>query len=169
MTAVSNTSPLLRFSSIGRLDLLRQQYDDVTIPLAVWSELVVDGGRRPGAADIAAAPWIQRRAPAATPLLARLVEELGPGEAEAIALASELGGATALLLDDRKGRRIARGLGLAVVGSAGVLLAAKQRGLISFVRPLLDELRGAGLYLDDTAFNEILHLAGEGAGDHEGR
>jgi predicted nucleic acid-binding protein len=145
MTAVSNTSPLLRFSSIGRLDLLKQKYGDVIIPPAVWSEVIIDGGRRPGAADVASAAWIRRQAPAATALLARLVEELGAGEAEAIALASELGGATPVLLDDRKGRRIARELGLSVVGTAGMLLAAKHSALIPLVRPLLDELRTAGL------------------------
>jgi predicted nucleic acid-binding protein len=54
--------------------------------------------------------------------------DIGPGEAEAIALAIEAGAAR-IVLDDKKARRIARELGVTVTGTVGVLLRAKQRGL----------------------------------------
>lgn len=66
-----------------------------------------------------------------------------------------------LLLDDAAGRRRALQRGLTVVGSAGVLALAKERNLIPLVRPLLDELRAAGLYLSDTVYRRILAGVGE--------
>ena len=78
--------------------------------------------------------------------------ELGLGEAEAIALATELGGR--LLLDERKARRIAEiGYGLPVRGTIGILLLAKKRTLIPALRPLLLQVRSAG-YLLSTAIIE---------------
>ncbi|TAK24086.1 MAG: DUF3368 domain-containing protein [Chloroflexota bacterium] len=86
--------------------------------------------------------------------------ELGAGEAEAIALSLELGDAR-LILDDRVARRRARALGVPVMGSAGVLLAAKERGVPTAVRPLLDELRAAGLHLAKATHAAVLELAAE--------
>jgi len=130
MAAVSNTSPLLRFTSIERLDLLGRVFGEVIVPPAAWTEIVTTGGHRPGAAEVARAPWIRQQSPIPTALLARLTQQLGLGEAEAIALANEFARSAPLLIDDRQGRRIARELGLPVVGSAGVLLLAKEAGLI---------------------------------------
>lgn len=158
MTAVSNASPL--FARVGRLDLLGEIYSTVFVPPAVWRE-VVEAGARPGAAAIAQAAWLQRRTIATPPSTIRGTERIGPGEAEAIALASEFAGSVPLLLDDLKGRRVASELGLPVVGSAGALVAAKDLGLIIAVRPLLEELRFAGLHLSHQAFAEVLMRAGE--------
>src|SRR5438270_426415 len=68
-----------------------------------------------------------------------------------------------ILLDDRAARRTARALGLHVYGSAGVLGLAKERGLIPAVRPVLDRLRAAGLYLSDRIYADILAQAQEEA------
>jgi predicted nucleic acid-binding protein len=87
--------------------------------------------------------------------------QLGPGEAEVIALASELEGSVPVLLDDRKGRRIAREHHISVVGSVGVLILAKDRGLVPAVRPVLRDLQQAGLYLSDAAARELLAVAAE--------
>lgn len=81
-------------------------------------------------------------------------------EAEAIALAREHPGAT-LLMDERRGRRYAEALGIPIVGTAGLLVRAKQRGLIAEVRPLLDDLRAVGFWLSDPLYALVLALAGE--------
>ena len=94
-------------------------------------------------------------------LIQALQSQLDPGEAEAIALAIELGTRGPVLLDDRKARRVASSIGLIVLGSAGVLLAAKQVGLIRSVRPVLDNLRTAGLYLSEPAYRRVLVRAEE--------
>ncbi len=70
---------------------------------------------------------------------------LDEGEREAITLALDTPG-TLLLIDEIKGRAVATRLGVAVTGTIGVLLKAKQRKLIPAVRPLLDELRSQTNY-----------------------
>jgi predicted nucleic acid-binding protein len=159
--AVSNSSPLILFSAIGRLDVLRQAFDEIIVPTAVQDEVVSAGGDRPRRAEVAAAAWIRSQAVAAQDLVRLLVVELDRGEAETIALGEELGGGIPVLMDDRKGRRVAEARGLEVIGSAGVLTLAKQNGLIPLVRPVLDELLSAGLYLSPTAFRLLLSKVNE--------
>ena len=106
--AVSNSSPLILYAGIGRLDLLGRVFTEVIVPPAVWEEVVAEGAGRPGAVEVARMPWIRRRALDHQGTALALLSELGPGEAEAIALRLKLGQPGPLLLDDRKGRRIAR-------------------------------------------------------------
>jgi predicted nucleic acid-binding protein len=165
LTVISDSSPLILYSRIGRLDLLRDVFTRVIVPTAVCQEVVAEGAGRIGSTDIERAGWILRRdllpkSPRPAPLA-----ELGPGEAEAIALAVQSGEDTMVVLDDRKARRIASELGCVVMGSARVLTLAKNLGLLTTVGPMLKSLREAGLYLSDDAAREILILAGESATD----
>jgi predicted nucleic acid-binding protein len=64
-------------------------------------------------------------------------------------------------LDERKGRRIAKRLGLSVRGTLGVLVEAKKRGHVAFVGPVLDRLVGAGFRVSDAVQEEIRRSAGE--------
>jgi predicted nucleic acid-binding protein len=123
----------------------------------VWAEVVEEG--RAGAAEVRALSWLRVQEPADSALLVRLRVELDAGEAEAIALAAELG--APVILDDRPARRRARALGLQVTGSAGVLVVAKEDGFIPVVRPVLDELRAAGLRLGAAAYAAVLSAADE--------
>lgn len=90
-----------------------------------------------------------------------LLKELGPGESEAIALTSQLTPPPLIVLDDRKARLIARAWELSVTGGAGILVLAKDVGLIPAARPLLEDLRSAGLYMSDARANEVLDIIGE--------
>jgi len=85
---------------------------------------------------------------------------LGDGEWEAITLAIEVG-AGAILIDDRPARRLAETAGLSVIGTLGLLLAAKQTGLITRVRPELDKLLETSFFLGQQLYDELLHIAGE--------
>jgi len=85
---------------------------------------------------------------------------LGPGESEAITLASELSAAR-LILDDKKARRIAQQLGLPVTGTLAVLLRAKQQGFIPNVRDVLDDLAVAEFRVSDALIQDTLRQAGE--------
>lgn len=161
MSAVSDSSPLILYAAIGRLDVLRVVFTDVVVPPAVWDEVVTEGAGRPGTTSIPRMSWIHRRELQDDEPARLLRAELGRGEAEAIALADELSQPAPLLLDDRKGRRFALARGLSIIGSAGVLVLAKDRGHLAIIRPLLDELRSAGLYLDEAVVRELLSLAGE--------
>lgn len=160
MIVVSNTSPLTSLAIIGKLDLLRLLYGRVHIPMAVRDELC-QGPVWPGQHAVHAARWIVTHRVADPALVAALRVELHAGEAEAIALAHELGSDLALL-DETEARRVAERLGLRQTGAVGALLEAKHQGLVRAVRPLLDDLeREAGFWLSSELYQRALELAGE--------
>ena len=136
-------------------------YESIAVPDAVWGEVVQVGRLRPGSAEVINADWIVRRSVSNRQQVALLHTHLDPGEAEAIALAQEVGRTIPLIMDERRGRRVARAFGLQVIGSAGLLIAAKDLGLISLVEPLLVRLRDSGLRLSSRLFDEVLQAANE--------
>jgi uncharacterized protein len=161
---VSDAGPLIALSRINRLALLNALYGSVVVPTAVFSELRVDSAR-PGTRTRSAAfaeGAIHPR-PLAEGLedeLARLSRVLDPGEASAILLTEQLQ-ARFLLIDERRGRQVARARGLRVVGVAGVLLVAKRAELLASVGVALAELSRHQYRLSDALVPEVLRLAGE--------
>ena len=87
--------------------------------------------------------------------------DLDEGEKEVILLGASIKDRVILLLDDQAGRRVARTLGIPVVGTAGLLLSAKKQGLIETVSPLLISLREQDYWLSDALLAEIRRLCGE--------
>lgn len=160
MTAISDSSPLILYASIGHLELLERLFTEVLIPPAVWQEVVNDGSGRIGAREVLQAAWIRQR-PLPTQGVPLTLAALDPGEREAIALASSLQLAIPILVDDRRARRMARDIGLVVIGSGGILGLAKKAGLITSVRPILFDLISVGLFLSEAAVRELLEVAGE--------
>ncbi len=160
IVVVSNTSPLSNLAAIGELPLLQQLYGTVIVPDAVAQELASAGADEPASAVIATFTWLQVRSLSNTALLNSLAQNLDSGEAAAIALAAELR-ADRLIIDERRGRRIARDLGIPITGLLGILLAAKQRQLVPRVQPLLDRLVESGFWLRPELYAEILRLANE--------
>ena len=138
---VSDTSVLHYLGAIGQTRLLHLQFGKIYVPPSVWRELHAKPGL-PGisSADAAqAAGWLVIQEPSTSEILTRLSADLDPGEAEAIALACELKPAT-VLLDEAEGRSAAIAAGLTVIGTAGILLAARSAGRVQAVGPLLDRL-----------------------------
>ncbi|MDP1956927.1 MAG: DUF3368 domain-containing protein, partial [Rhodocyclaceae bacterium] len=85
---------------------------------------------------------------------------LDAGETAAIALAIEL--RAPVLMDERLGRAVARHHQVPVIGSAGVLLRAKQLGRIDAVRPILDAWRqDIGYFMSDALRAEVLQTMGD--------
>ena len=161
---VADAGPLIGLARIDRLDLLPALYGTVAIPTSVLSELRLSSDR-PGARVLMAAlvdGTIEPRALAAgcDNELARLSRVLDAGEASAILLAEQLH-ARFLLIDERRGRQVARTRGLPVVGVAGVLLAARRTGRLDSVAAALSALSQQQYRLSDALVQEILRLAGE--------
>lgn len=163
---VSDSSTLIHLAGIGRLDLLRHFYGTLLIPPAVWREVVLEGGARPAARRVAQAVndgWIQ----VATDLLPEAADlqqdgRLHAGESEAIALLRARGVDGLLLMDEAHGRSVARQHALAVTGILGILLRAKEDGLVLSLRVELERLRHeSGFYLHEQLVRRILALAGE--------
>lgn len=157
---VANAGPLISLAAIGKLDLLKALFEQILIPQAVYDEVVVHGEGEPGSQEVRDAEWI-RAAQVQDRLAVDLLREtLDMGESEAIVLAQELN-ARYVLLDDGLARRKARLIGLRMTGTLGILLMAKEAGLISAVRPILDELRQTDFRMSDRVYQQVLLKAGE--------
>ena len=161
MKVISNTSPLINLARIGQLDLLRDLFDGLVVPEAVWRECVIDGEGKPGAAAIRTADWIAIQSVTNLALVQALRQELDAGEAEAIALGLQES-ADLLLMDERLGRDTARHFNLRCMGLIGVLILAKQHGSIERIKPYLDQLQNeAGFRVAHPLYTQVLFDAGE--------
>lgn len=128
MIVVADTSPLNYFVQIGCESVLSSLYQRVLIPPSVLEELGHAGAPKIVGEWLLHLPsWIEVRGTAAPPDAA--LAGLDPGEREAIQLAQEQQ-ADLLLIDERRGRLVAKRHGLATTGTLGVLLAAAQKGLL---------------------------------------
>jgi predicted nucleic acid-binding protein len=153
MIVVSDTSPLTALLAVNESDILPQLFSEVIVPGAVWEEL-----RRchPVLPD-----WVKAREVSDKRAAVRLANLVDEGEAEAIELAKELQ-ADLLLIDERKGRRLAVEEGVPVIGLLGVVLLAKRRGLVLSARRLMESLRhDAGVYLSKDLLDKALATVGE--------
>lgn len=161
MTIVSDTSPITNLAAIAQLNLLQQIYGAIVIPQAVYDELTKVGDPVPGTLEVQTLSWISVHSVHNQEQVTKFWQTIDLGEAEAIALALELE-ADRLLIDDAAGRAIALGVGLKITGVLGVLLIAKQRGFISAVQPLMDEvMERAGFRVGDLLYQSVLRTAGE--------
>lgn len=164
MIVVSDTSPITNLAAIGQLDLLQRLYANIIIPCAVYAEMVAVGKTVPGAIEIQTFGWIQTQAVANSQNVLDVQEnhdDIDLGEAEAIILALELK-ADLILMDERRGRALAANYGLNVTGLLGVLLQAKQNGLIPRVKPLMDQLiETANFRVSNPLYTAVLQAAAE--------
>jgi len=158
---VSNASPLINLARIGKLDLLRELYGKLLIPEVVWHEIVIEGAGQPGSDEVKGAVWMESRRAKNKQLVQGLLQELDTGEAEAIVLALEEG-ADWLLTGEHLGRETAGHFKLRCIGRVGVMIAAKNKELISAIKPWLDSLRDlAGFRLRDSVYTRILREENE--------
>jgi predicted nucleic acid-binding protein len=151
MPVVSNSSPLIALEQIKQLDLLQALFGQIFIPGAVADEI---------SATVQPRKWIRQHT-LLQPLLAQTqIASLCAGEREAICLAVEIN-TSAIILDDASARNTAITLRLRVLGTAGVLLLAKERRLIESVKPCLDSLIDHRFFLSRQVYELILNRAGE--------
>ena len=142
MLVVADSSPLIYLSRIGILDILAARFGEVIVPSVVWDEVVGVRVGAPGVDALLSARWIRvdgRSLPDS---------DLGldPGETAAILLAEAID-ADLLLIDERAGRAVALDRGLAVRGTLGVLVQARQAGDLPALRPVLEALVAEGFRL----------------------
>lgn len=135
MIVVSDTTAITTLIKAGREGLLAELFGEVLVPNAVFQELLRSHPILPA--------FLRRAEITDSADVAALGSQLGRGESEAIVLAFELK-ADFLLIDERRGRRIAQERHLKIIGLLGIVLLAHGRGLIAAVRPLLLELQSKG-------------------------
>ena len=155
---ISNNSPLVGLLGLNLLSLLRDLYTEVWIPRKVEKEfLKKDPIVRQEVLENA--PWI-KTVNLTDPRTAAVHTELDDGEAEALALANEHN-ARLVLLDEKRGRQKAKKIGLMTKGTVGVLLEAKEEGLIDVIKPFLIQLQANGMHLNESLIKDALQDAGE--------
>ena len=161
---ISNTSPITNLAVIGQLELVRAQLSGVTVPEAVWLEMLALPHHAGRAALVAAraAGWLRVATLANSAMAASLrLSGLDAGECEAIALAVETS-APLLLIDEKKGRMAARRLGVPVAGALAILATARRTGAIPSAKAQIDRLRTeAGFFISNEIETHTLRLAGE--------
>lgn len=164
MTAVADTGPLIALAKVGKLEILLALYGDIRIPRGVEQELFAKQGPEHPILARALASFIHVDDPAdgdpdESSLVSRQEEPRDLGESQAIALAKRLG--VLLLIDEKRGREIARASGVRVSGVAGVLIQAKVHGIVPAVRPLLEQMQQKGYWLSDAVVEAASRLASE--------
>ncbi len=149
MTVISDSSPLIALSKIGRLELLSRLYQTVFVSPQVYAEVVSRGFGLAGSTEVANASWIVLKPVHDVSGISTLQKEfgLGMGEASTILLGKELK-ANLLLIDEIKARKVAQQVRLTVLGCVGVLEDAFGRRLFADLREAYRQLLASGAYID---------------------
>lgn len=157
MIVISDTSPITNLIQIDCLDLLNAVFGKIIIPQTVYNELCELPDQKK---ILEGQDWISVVAAENRSAITQLETQLDKGEAEAIALAMELR-PDFLIIDELKGRTIAEGMGIKIVGLLGTLLKAKQLGYIAELKPKLEQLVNQGFRINPKLYKHFLKLAGE--------
>lgn len=163
MILVCNTGPLIALAKIDHLSLIDSlAFRHCYIPPHVHKELWGRIGPESAAIETALRDFIQVASPMGESTdSGDLLSQLDQGERQVIQLGLSFTDPVLLLLDDQAGRRTASALALPVIGTAGLLLLAKRRGLIPAVMPLLEAIRNNGYWLSDKLLEHVRQLAAE--------
>lgn len=155
---ISNNSPLVALWHLDRLSLLRDLYTEVWIPQEVEKEFL---GTKTKSRQEALnnAPWI-KTVDLADSEKVSVYDRLDSGEAAVLALANEHE-TRLIIIDEKKARQEVLKIGLPFIGTVGILLKAKEEGLIGEIKPLLITLQGKGMYLDESLVTYALREADE--------
>ncbi len=155
---VVDAGPLIGLAKIGRLDILTAGDRTVLVPETVARE-VENGPGGDWARQALRHGWGTRTTD--VPVPANLAAfGLDAGEEAALALALSAGGLA--VLDDGDGRKAARALNIAHIGTTGIVVEAKRQGHVLSASALLHQLRRVGIYLPTDAILEaVLQTVGE--------
>lgn len=144
MIIIADASPLIALGAIGELDLLKQLYQNVFVTDIVEDEVHLE-----------LPSWITVSTVYDLTQFQILQLELDPGEASAIALCLENPGSK-IIMDESKGRSVAKRLGINVIGTIGVIIKAKEQGLILSGRAVMEKLEEHGLWLSEDLKKQVL-------------
>ena len=159
---VADSGPLIIWARLGRLNLLRTVCGEIWVPTSVEYEVVNDP-RRPGAAAVLTAltnGLLVRPPPLENDdLQTTRYPTLGPGESAAIRLAIRL--KCPVLIDEKRGRAVAKAHKIPVIDTLGVLLTARQRGHIDRIKPVLEQMAEMKYFTSAALYEAVLQKSGE--------
>lgn len=146
---ISDASCIIALEDIGELRILKGLFSQIIVTDIVKEEIQAELPN-----------WIKVSKDYEERELKILKLELDVGEASAIALALKNPGSR-IILDERKGRNVAKRLGLKVIGTLGLIVRAKQKGIISSGKDVLTKLEEHGFWLSDRMRKSLLEKLGE--------
>lgn len=146
---IADASCLILLDKIGALDLLFKLYGTIIITQEIADEF-----------QETLPKWIKVKNVANKNQQLILETILDKGEASAIALALECTDSL-LIIDERKGRKLASQLDLNITGSLALIIEAKRRGYITGVKPILDKIESTNFYISEQLRMLILKSADE--------
>jgi len=146
---ISDTSCFIILTNIGHLDLLQLVYGSIITTPEVVEEY-----------SLKLPEWVNIVSPSDRKVQNMLAQYVDKGEASAIALATEIEGCT-IILDDYSARKMAEKLNLAITGTLGVIIKAKNDGIITSIKPFIERLKATNFRLSPALYNEALKEAGE--------
>ena len=155
---IADAGPLIAFARLHQIGLLPQIFGRVLVTEMVFTECA---GRAdfPESALIREAVSKKQLELCASPDFSAFAQKIDAGEASAIAVAIDYG--CGVLMDDKAGRRMAANAGVPVIGTVGVLVLAKRKGLVSLVKPQLEKLAASGYFLGAEIIAAALAASGE--------
>jgi len=155
---IADAGPLIAFARLHQIGLLPQIFGRVLVTDIVFAECA---GRSdfPESALIQEAVTRKQLELCTSPDFSAYTQKIDAGEASAIAVAIDFG--CGVIMDDKAGRRMATNASVPVIGTVGVLVLAKRKGLVPLVMPLLERLVSSGYFLSGEIIAAALLAAGE--------
>ena len=144
MAVIVDTSCLIILSKIGKIDCLKRLFGEILIPLSVLNEF---GETIPDFIEV-------YREPIDMNILQRSQTSLDKGESEVIALAIEKN-AEGVVIDEKKGRKVAKRMDLKVIGTLGLLALANAKGIIEDMEKVIKEVKDHGFFISDKHLRDI--------------
>ena len=161
MIVISDTTPIVSLIKISRIDLLEKLFGEVCIPEAVFRELTTNTVFESEAEIVKNSPFL-KTIPVKNRKSLEILQAasgLDDGESEAIILADELK-SDILVIDERKGRKVAQKLGITITGTIGILIQAHDEKIISTedIKIYLEQLRNSNIRLSESLIREALSM-----------
>jgi len=156
---VIDTSPWIALSICAKTELLKQLYEEVYMPIGVKVEILIGEEEKVGVTELGKSSWL--KVEEVTDIeKSKFLYELDRGEAEVIILAKEKK-IKEVLIDEKVARMQAKILGLEAIGTLGLLLMAKKKGLLSEIKPLIEKMLQRGIWIRSETVKGILEEVGE--------
>jgi len=155
---IGDSSALIALSVMDRLDILEKLFNKVYVPKAVYNEVTKSNKAESKKLKL----FLKDKVIEVKSHIVKI--GLGKGELESIVLYQELN-AKFLLIDDKRAKKFAQLNSINTIGSLGVILLAKENGLINSVKKDLEKLKDKNLYISKELINKVIKLAKESEND----
>ncbi len=157
---IVNSTPIIALAVINKLHLFKDLYGEIIIPKAVQDEVMAKEDSVTRLALAGSKGWIITKTITNIDAKKFFKVQLHDGEVEVMILGKELE-ADLLVIDDYTAREYAKYLDFRITGTLGVILRAKEKGIIKAVKPLVLDLIEHGIYIGEKLYQDIIKIAKE--------